>query len=193
MGIHRDDFSEEMDRLEGSVIRKLPQPAIPIDVVATAQILKAIANEVIYGHRNARIGFAQALGFSWICLSGARTNLPCRLNDLFAIGASSIILPSSSNSPSDLIEPSGRLIIPTLCGLTEMPVSDCLCEYLLGISKLQTNSHKLVFNSPMRSVRRRFDAAVQRVRENLPPGDITLRTLLHHPHPFIGSRYIVKH
>jgi len=74
-GFIEELFPEEMELFCGRIKRIEPPTLYPIDIYATADILKAFASTVLEGRATARFCAAEALGMAWICLTSARRRL----------------------------------------------------------------------------------------------------------------------
>jgi hypothetical protein len=134
-------FPEDMTIYFDTIIRKVPITLYPIDIWATADILKILAHFVLEGRPNSQESAAQALGLAWICLANGNARFMTRLELLHEIHPSSV----KEVKQDDLFTPNHWLNIRTLFGKIDAPISKTLHDYLLALPK--TNPH-YIFSQP---------------------------------------------
>jgi hypothetical protein len=179
-------FPEEMRLLNGKIAKENPHTAYPIDIYATAEILKSLALEVLDGRPNAQFCAAEALGLSMICLTAARRRLPTQLKLLSQIPINCLMPSEPLNSPDKLNR--SLLLFSTLYGTTSMPISLTMAKYLNAIKSILPADRTTLFQSSSRSLRRTLDNVVKQIPSVTNLGKITFLTFLNHPHEAIGQR-----
>lgn len=179
-GFIEEIFPEEMELFCGMVKRIEPPTIYPIDIYATADILKCLASTVLEGRATARFCAAEALGLAWICLTSARRRLPTQWKLISEIPFDCLIPVGSSNNLDKMGRP--LLMVPTFYGSSPVPISSAMFNYLNAMQRILPNPREPLLQSHPNSLLRTLDNAVQKLSSPTNLGKITFLTLLSHPH-----------
>jgi len=183
-------FPERMEIFDGKVIRIVDKTVYPVDIIIACKILQKLAHMALEGRANAQQSAATTLGLAWMCLCSSRKRLPTELILIHGATASSVRLPVPDTKNEE--EPKGSLALPTLCGPFAIPISKELANYLVALSLLSPPSMGTIIGSPLGSLHRTFQRAVDQVPEAAQLGKITFLTFMSHPHEAFGHRYTPK-
>lgn len=156
----------------GQIARKISPPVYPIFIITAADVLRELANTVLYGRKNAQLVSAEALGLCWICLTHARLRLPVELKSLITIPRSVLKKPSEETLPV--------ISLPTLFGHLPMPASETIWNFLKALS----NTKESLFQSPKESLYRCLRRTIERLNLDPKKGKITFQTFLSQPVEF---------
>lgn len=179
-GFIEEIFPEEMELFCGR-IKRIEAPTIcPIDIYATADILKSFASTVLEGRATARFCAAEVLGLAWICLTSARRRLPTQWKLISEISFDCLIPIGSSNNLDKIGRP--LLMVPTFYGPSPVPISLTMFNYLKDIQNLSPNPRKAFFQSHPKSLQRSLANIVSQLSSAANVGKVTFLTLLSHPH-----------
>lgn len=185
-GFLEEIFPEEMKIFRGKIIRIVPPTVYPIDIYTMAEILKGLIEEVLEGRPKAQFCAAEALGFTWICLTSARRRLPTELKLISKIPSTSLILPES---PENLDEKKRPLLkIPSLYDSSPVPISPIIANYLNAIRNIFPQNRPILLQSHPRSLKRVLDHVLKKLPSTVNLGKITFLTFLSHPHEAINQR-----
>jgi hypothetical protein len=161
----------------GQIARKISPCIYPIFIITAADILRELANVVLYGRPNAKLTAAITLGLCWVCLVHARLRLPIELKNLLNIPRKNLIKPSDDIPHT--------LLLPTIFGNMPMPVSYTIWNYLDALSGIQeANNRTSIFQSPIKSLYRCLERTIKRLNLDPAKGKITFQTYLSQPVEF---------
>jgi hypothetical protein len=179
-GFIEEIFPEEMELFFGRIKRIEPPTVYPIDIYITADILKSLASTVLEGRTTAQFCAAEALGFSWTCLTSARRRLPTQWKLMSEMPFDSLIPAPSSVK----LDKKGRplLMVPTFYGPSPAPISSTMFNYLQAMQNILPHSRETFFQSHPKSLLRSLENAVKKLPSAANLGKITFLTLLSHPH-----------
>ncbi|MGL4539468.1 MAG: hypothetical protein ACRCU0_00620 [Candidatus Rhabdochlamydia sp.] len=170
-------FPEKMDLHYGKII-KLVQPQVyPVSKEVIADIIKALAQQVIYGRPDALLNIVEALSLTWLCLIASRIRLPFSLKSIHAIQRNALIL--NGNYP--------ELLIPSDFGKQKIRISHRIAQFFELVAKIPSSCpRKNILQGTIHDLRRALNKAIHKA--NLPPqlGKITFLTFLSSPHPLEG-------
>lgn len=175
-------FPEEMDIFDEKIIRMVLPQEDSIDVVATSEILQALATKVLQGRKNSRRASAEVLGLAWACIALSYSRLPSREKSILDISLPNLCPPAERN-------PLPTMNILTFLGTVSIPISQTLYDYLSALSITYNPENSKIFKLPARSLRRTLDSAIRTLPNVTKLGKITFLTFMTPPHEAIGHRY----
>lgn len=178
-------FPEDRAFYSNSIIRLISKEKFPTNIIFTAQILKNLSEEMLWGDARSQFSAAGALAFSWLCLTAARLQLPTTIKLLHTFDCTSL---TKEKCPERIALPECyTLKIPTFFGDIRVEISKLLFNYLRILAKnIQTN--RSFFCSSQRSIERAFDRAVNKLPLRAEEGEITFTTLTSWPNEVLHHR-----
>jgi len=180
-------FPKKMDISdEGIIMRKIRPQVPPVDIFVAATIVEEFMKVVLHGRSDSQFAAAEVLAFLFICLTSGRVRFPTtqQLLHSFDMSNSENAIKSLENSSKVLLS------VPTLCGIIEVPVSQMLLEYLLALTKM--NSDALSDRSIKRSLKAMrvvFNGVISHVPGLWRYGEISLMTFMTFPHFHSNCRF----
>ena len=171
--------SKDVERINVTKILRIPdKTALPIDILATSQIMENLVGLILKGRINLQYSAAEALGFLSICLVLASNTLMTQEKILYKLSIEAL---SKSESNQCF------LCVATYFGQQTVPISIHLYEYLLALSQRFHNN--FIFNMRNESLLRVLKKAIQASNRTKGLGKITFMTfMLSPPHYAIGYR-----
>lgn len=178
-------FPEDRSFYSNSIIRLIRKEKFPTNIIFTAQVLKNLSKEMLWGDVRSQYSAAEALAFSWLCLTAARLQLPTTIKLLHTFDCTSL---TKEKCPERIALPERyTLKIPTLFGNIPVEISKLIFNYLCILAKnIQTN--RSFFCSSQRSLERAFDRAVNKLPLRPEEGEITFTTLTSWPNEVMHHR-----
>ncbi|MCB1181227.1 MAG: hypothetical protein KDK55_04315 [Chlamydiia bacterium] len=178
-------FPEDRAFHSDSIIRLIRKEKFPTNIIFTAQILKNLSEEMLWGDVRSQLAAAESLAFSWLCLTSARLQLPTTIKLLRTFDCASL---TKEKCPERKALPERyTLKIPTQFGSIPVEISKLLFNYLCILAKnIQTNCS--FFCSSQRSLERTFDRAVNQRPLRTEEGEITFTTLTSWPNEVMHYR-----
>lgn len=185
-GFIEEIFPEEMRLFCGKIVRIEPPTVYPIDIYTTKDILKGLVLTILEGGATAQFCAAEALGLAWVCLTSARRRLPTQWKLISEMPFDTLIPPQSPDNLDKMNRP--LLMVPTFYGLSPVPISLTMFNFLKAIQNIQPNNRKNLFQSHPKSLLRSLDNVASKMSSKTKIGKITFLTLLSHPHEALNQR-----
>lgn len=175
-------FPREMELWEDKLIRKMKKHAYPIDIQSAAKIIQALAKGAFEANSETRIKtILSTLGFALLCITASRQRLPTELSMIYQSNTNCLIK-KNEGAKNSLY----AFKIPTFFDGIDIPISDDLYQFFTIISQMLPSSKSTLFPVTLRSLQRTFNAIIQNMAQGQ---NLSLLTLLNHPHEVIGHRY----
>lgn len=162
------------------ITRKVSQNAYPIEVSATAAILRMLCQNSLNGRVNTRMAHLETLGFCWVLTAASRLQVQMQVKDFEVLTIKHL-----DTSTFDLK-------VPTYFGIIRVPISRELTEYLIMLHQCskQNSRDNRIFRCSQRTRERTLQASVETC-ELLHLNPITFQTFLSTPR-YEKTRYRCK-
>ena len=168
----------------GQIARKISSTVYPIYIITAGDVIRELANTVLYGRQNARLVAAETLGICWVCLTRARLRLPIELQDLFSLSKNTLESFSDKTLPS--------LSLPTIFGSLPVPISETIWGFLKALSEIPSiQPRSSIFQCREESLYRCLRRTIEKLNFDPSKGKITFQTFLSQPVEF-DHRYQPK-
>lgn len=170
----------------GYILRNIKDTEYPIDIIATADILKNLAKVILEGRPNSQHNAAEALGFAWLCQAVGSARVQTRECILHRVTLTALI-PPDPEKPKNFFQPEYFASIQTFSGFKDIPISKILYDYLIALPR-QPGSD-FIFSQPISTLLRSlYDQGIKNSERAKSLGKITFLTFMCQATHFFGHR-----
>lgn len=168
-------FPKKMDIYFGKIIRIIAPEVYPIPQEVAGDIICELVRLATQGRPNGHLSALETLGQCWMCLTASRLRLPTYIEMI----EKTKVIAISNNGEYPM------MFVPTLFGARKIRISHRIAKFLLALSRIPSkHPRETILQSPIRSLRRTLDRAIENCALNPDLGNITFVTMLSPPHPF---------